>query len=388
MEDGDFFRDSEGKWQFAGPVPTADAQDLTQPHFAIPGSLHDVLERRINKISSTARLFASCVSVIGQEAPFSLLQEMSEQDEWKVVEVLRELQQGKILEQRETRHVYFVHEQMRHLAYELLSPAVKSTLHRKAAECLEASPTKYSELLHDIGYHWEQAGEREKAKEGYSLTAEQTAAGNTHERAARLYQQALSLTPKEHEEKSQPCDTTQKRLEHSLQIFRTIGHRQGEGFALGYLAHHLHQQGESEKPLLYLQQAIPIMSETHTTLFEGVFRIYQHKIQRRLGISQVTLQNHLTLAQECLQTLGQTPYMILLYCERGHLQLMQQQPANDCLLRALSYARQSQIAANSPNEWSLAITRLQQAIMASQKNQTLWNGEHPHHWPKGLKQPN
>ncbi|TNE52220.1 MAG: tetratricopeptide repeat protein [Deltaproteobacteria bacterium] len=192
VEDGLFWRDNEGRWHFSAPQEWSKKATL-DAHLPLPLSLQELLQRRLDRLSPTARLYASCVAVLGRAVPVSLLQLLTETDEWNMVEVLRELQQGKVLQQNHIRQVRFEHDQIRSMAYALMSLPVRSTLHRKAAECLEESADIYPDFVHDVGDHWNIAGQPDKAREGYVQAAKKARQRNAFDEAIRLYQKALSL---------------------------------------------------------------------------------------------------------------------------------------------------------------------------------------------------
>jgi predicted ATPase len=87
-----------------------------------------------------------------------------------------------------------VHDKIREVAYERMGEAERSGLHRAAAEVIERGDetTKHAEMS-AIGHHWEQAGEREKARACYLSAARISKSRYALVEAERLYRRTCGL---------------------------------------------------------------------------------------------------------------------------------------------------------------------------------------------------
>ena len=108
---------------------------------------------------------------------------------------VEELLSRHVLEEAVPARLRFVHDQIREVAYDLISDVARRELHQAAAEALEGTPVvQRDEALAALGEHWERAGFSERARDSYLAGARKAAARYGHAEAERLYRASSRLT--------------------------------------------------------------------------------------------------------------------------------------------------------------------------------------------------
>ena len=134
---------------------------------ALPRSLQELVHRRLEALPQEAWLVAAAASVLGREVELPLLRAMVEQSQEQLFEALRELARRQILEESGAGQLRFSHDKLREVAYVGLNAEMRRTLHRRAAQALEAL-TERAQMLGSLGMHWEEAGEAERARQKFA----------------------------------------------------------------------------------------------------------------------------------------------------------------------------------------------------------------------------
>ncbi|MBE7472930.1 MAG: AAA family ATPase [Anaerolineales bacterium] len=155
----------------------------------IPTSVRQAILDRLARLTPTAKALLTSAAVLGQEATFEQLCELSAVDEMAGVEALEELVGRRLLLEREefTPTYLIVHDLMRTVLYEETSTARKRLLHRRAMTVLAgAAPAR-------LAYHALAAGAGEAAFQ-YSVAAGDAAAQlYADTEAVAFYDKALAL---------------------------------------------------------------------------------------------------------------------------------------------------------------------------------------------------
>ncbi|HXV42168.1 MAG TPA: AAA family ATPase, partial [Anaerolineae bacterium] len=155
----------------------------------IPTSVRQAILDRLARLTPTAKALLTSAAVLGQEATFEQLCELSAVDEMAGVETLEELVGRRLLLEREelTPTYLIVHDLMRDVLYEETSTARKRLLHRRAMTVLAgAAPAR-------LAYHALAAGAGEAAFR-YSVAAGDAAAQlYADTEAVAFYDKALAL---------------------------------------------------------------------------------------------------------------------------------------------------------------------------------------------------
>ena len=145
----------------------------------IPRSVQDAVQQRTDQLSESARRVLTLAAVAGRRFDFDLLQELTEHDEQRLLQLIRELIAAQLVVEESAEQFAFRHALTRQAIYTDMLVRERNTLHRTIADTVErlsiSSPDAH---LPDLAYHFYEAGAWEKALEyGHS-------AG---ERAYRLY---------------------------------------------------------------------------------------------------------------------------------------------------------------------------------------------------------
>jgi len=136
----------------------------------LPPRLKAILERRLLRLSSTARTVIESAAVMGREFDINLLRLVSEIDESSTINALDELWQLRMI--RERGGLYdFSHDKLREVTLMGISPIRLRWLHQRVGEALEAEHSEADYAR--IADHFERAGLQKKASEYYGYAAQQ-----------------------------------------------------------------------------------------------------------------------------------------------------------------------------------------------------------------------
>ena len=184
VADGLLSRDGTGRWR----------RSSRALRLAMPRSIRDLVVRRLDRRTPSARHLWEAAAVLGREIDEVLLTKMAHLGGSSIMDAIDELLARQVIEEVAIGRLRFVHDTFREVAYERLSPAARQDLHRAAAEAIDTQPERERERhLGDLGYHWEQAGELALARECYRTGASLAASRWAHREAERLYRAVLAL---------------------------------------------------------------------------------------------------------------------------------------------------------------------------------------------------
>lgn len=215
-----------GRW-----LATRDVTDI-----AIPDTLQGVLLARIDRLQEETKRVLQMAAVIGRLFLCRVLVQLA-YEERDLEGDLRTLQQEELVRER-ARQPYleyiFKHELTREAAYNGLLKRERRAFHRQVAEALERLfPERVKEQVGLLAYHWERAGDAEKATEYLLQAGDRARLAYAHEEAVDFYQRALAFLKQmeEHERAAQ----TQMKLGltyDSAFEFRRARQAYDKGFAL------------------------------------------------------------------------------------------------------------------------------------------------------------
>jgi class 3 adenylate cyclase/tetratricopeptide (TPR) repeat protein len=131
------------------------------PAMAIPSTLHDSLEARLDRLSGTREL-AQLGSVLGREFDYALMQAVSDVPEGELREALAQLVSAELLSRRGVPPdaVYtFRHALLQEAAYQSLLRGVRQSWHQRAAVALEERfPEEAAARPERVAQHYTAAG--------------------------------------------------------------------------------------------------------------------------------------------------------------------------------------------------------------------------------------
>ncbi|MBA3533702.1 MAG: tetratricopeptide repeat protein, partial [Ardenticatenales bacterium] len=172
----------DGSWHFPPAVEVR-----------LPQSIHDIVLRRVGRLSKASQDALRLAAVLGQQFSFTDLMAVAEQAEDQLLESLDEALERDLIRELDTGGTLsFSHTEIQQVIYEALSPLRRRALHRRAGLALEEwHASNMDAIAGQLAYHFIQAGDREKAF-AYSLQAAQRAQLlHAHQDALSWYTQAL-----------------------------------------------------------------------------------------------------------------------------------------------------------------------------------------------------
>jgi tetratricopeptide (TPR) repeat protein len=154
-------------------VPEKNEWYLTANELGIPPKIKDIIIQRLASLNFAQRRILDAASVIGEEFDAGLLSAVTGEDSLEVLETLNVIAHSTSLVFADENRYRFDHARSKEIIYEALSEPLKHGYHKRIAETLENSHNA-TLPLRDLAYHYDQAGNREKAIK-YSLKAGQDA---------------------------------------------------------------------------------------------------------------------------------------------------------------------------------------------------------------------
>jgi class 3 adenylate cyclase len=166
---------------------------------ALPESVREVVERRVEVLGTDARQTLTAAAVIGRSFDLDLLAQLVDLDEVTLLEQLEAAVQASLLVESSDRvgRFSFAHALINHTLYNGLGGTRRARMHLQVAETLEALyGSDAEERLAELALHWRLATvsvDKHKAA-GYSLRAGQRALDSlAPSEAAKLFADALEL---------------------------------------------------------------------------------------------------------------------------------------------------------------------------------------------------
>ncbi|XXY52700.1 protein kinase [Sorangium sp. So ce269] len=180
LDAGELQRDQGGSFSFTGRGAAALGS------LQIPGTLDELLGRRLDLLDAEAHELAAWAAVLGQEVDDELLF-AGPRGQDAATEAIAELRARRILEETETGRLRFVHDKLREKVYSRLDPGSRAALHQRAGEALEARGAEAPVLAH----HFAGAGLHGKAGAHFARAAQRAAEVYANRDAVRFYRLAI-----------------------------------------------------------------------------------------------------------------------------------------------------------------------------------------------------
>ena len=185
---------SEGNPFVAVETTRAMQEDTGTPgvRSPVPQPVRDLIARRLERLSRSARTLADVAAIIGREFDFALLHRAGGLDEHATAEGVEELVRRSVLREVGERFG-FSHERIRVVVHDLLLPPQRKVRHRRVAEALEAlSGDHLEEVSATIGAHFRQAEAWDKAVKYLRQAGADAQARSANREAVALFGQALA----------------------------------------------------------------------------------------------------------------------------------------------------------------------------------------------------
>lgn len=133
---------------------------------ALPPTLQEVVGRRLDQLPADAATLVTAAAVLGRQSDASVLAVLAGLDEARYLTALTVLITRQILAEPPEGGVRFVHDKLREVAYSRISATRRVTLHRQAAESLEAGlqgRPEAGKTTARLANHWALAGNAPRA---------------------------------------------------------------------------------------------------------------------------------------------------------------------------------------------------------------------------------
>jgi eukaryotic-like serine/threonine-protein kinase len=189
------YRDSRQRWQI-GDRRDGVAEDYAR--LPLPGSLRELIEQRLGRLSPGGQQAGLAAAVLGREADVDVLREVADLSDDAAMAAIDELVRRQVLESTEPVRVRFAHDKLREVAYGHAPADRLKQLHARAGEAMEtrwAASPQATEYWAPIGHHFAAAKLAEPAAKYLKMAADHARATYANQDAIALYRSALSMTP-------------------------------------------------------------------------------------------------------------------------------------------------------------------------------------------------
>jgi tetratricopeptide (TPR) repeat protein len=162
----------------------------------LPGTLHDLVARRLAALSADARRMAEVAAVLGRASEGDLLLAATGLGDAEGMDAMKELALRAILEESGGDRVRFVHDKLREVTYSTIPEARRRDLHGAVATTIERRRTGASlpPFHAALAHHWACAGIAERAVAHVERAGEHALATAAYAEAAGFYERALELS--------------------------------------------------------------------------------------------------------------------------------------------------------------------------------------------------
>ncbi|WP_368669583.1 protein kinase [Roseibium sp. RKSG952] len=192
-------RDQSGRWSFRHPAPDDQSHYETLP---VPGTLRDLIDLRLGRLSTAARRSVDCAALIGRRYETGIVSAVEMLGEAQAAEVIDELLERQILEIDDKDGFRFLHDKIREVAEALLPQERRRNLHERIAAALERMSQGADEpgaVSARLGHHWACAEFPGKAARCFRQAASHARRLHAVDEAVQLSRSALAQMEKARE---------------------------------------------------------------------------------------------------------------------------------------------------------------------------------------------
>ncbi len=179
-----------GRWALTRPISEV----------GIPEGVREVVGRRLSRLSAAANHALEVAAVLGPDFDVAVLQAAAEIAAPTAIETLEAAESARLVVEvaGQRSHYRFSHALIRETLYERLSSARRVSIHRRAAESIEAIHAgRLDEHLPALAQHWTQAAtpgpDASKALMYLAQAGRQAVGQLAHDEAARYFRQGLEV---------------------------------------------------------------------------------------------------------------------------------------------------------------------------------------------------
>ncbi|WP_437590607.1 serine/threonine-protein kinase [Sorangium sp. So ce1000] len=197
------YRDEAYAWRIRAGAEGAAAESVRAPRgsqppapLPLPGSLRELVARRLSGLSREALALARLASVLGRELEEPLLLGAAGLAEVEAMDALAELTRRHVLEETEPGRLGFVHDKLREIVYAGTPEPERRALHAAAARAIERRHRDAPGLALSyplLAHHYGIAGVVQKTLEYLDKAGAQALATGASGDAVNFYKRALYL---------------------------------------------------------------------------------------------------------------------------------------------------------------------------------------------------
>ncbi|UCE75438.1 MAG: AAA family ATPase, partial [Methanomassiliicoccales archaeon] len=160
----------------------------------IPSKVHDVIERRLNRVKEDMREILDCASVIGEEFTSKLISPVLGINRMELLKTLKTLEQKHRLIRSYNGSYKFDHAKIKEVLYSEIPAELKMEYHALIADSIETlNKDNLDEVIEDLAFHFYHCKNRIKALPYLLKAAEKAKKDYSNEEAIRFYNQALEI---------------------------------------------------------------------------------------------------------------------------------------------------------------------------------------------------
>ncbi len=211
VDAGMLWRAPSGAWQVSDLGP----KDSRHEVIALPGTLRELVERRLDALPDGARAVANAAAVLAREADSRMLARVASLDDAQTMDAVGELLRRHVFSEASPGLLRLAHDKLREVAYACVPAAARARLHGLAAEAIEALAERADFAA--LGVHWERSGDRARARQAYLSGARLAHDRYAHGEAERLFRSYIALAD------ADDAERVRVRAEFAYDVLRLSG---------------------------------------------------------------------------------------------------------------------------------------------------------------------
>lgn len=283
VEVGLLWRDEIGNWNVAGPENDVNIKRYDQ--LPMPSSLQELFIPRLRDMTEAERELVHAAAVAGRDTNIMLLWKMVKLAENTILEAVNDLSRRQVLSHSTSGDLHFVHDKIREMIYQQLTPSKRETLHKMVATSIEELfHDELDEFLATLGFHWHRSGDLEKGRYFYYKGARKALKQYAFEQAEQLFKEYLVLNPEPTPESIKvrnqlaknalleqgKNEEALKELETSSKEAALIGDKDGIAESLVFQGFVRWRTGALSEARSLFQKALSLFRETGDQASEGI----------------------------------------------------------------------------------------------------------------------
>lgn len=187
--EGMLTRDRAGAWRLVERGLSAAAMASA---LRIPGTLAELMERRLQDVGALGQELVAWGAVLGREFDSDLFLSGSGTDDPMVADALQTLRSRHIIEDTDSGRLRFVHDKIREVAYGRIEVEHRRGLHRRAAELIQSRYPGQPSMLAILANHYARADVPGRASVYFGRAGDHAFDSHANEDAIAHYRAAMA----------------------------------------------------------------------------------------------------------------------------------------------------------------------------------------------------